>query len=337
MPSGLKPRRGRLSVKSLPPNDQSDVEQDQAEENSVFDFLYYDAGRISAFLSQFDASGALTQIVTSERAHRSRKNATSSQASGSLGVLKGGLVDGTDTIAEYGQQSNRTYDTRWANALAFLDYAEQQSLLKRNLAGAGMGEFVLFSGNLAVFDLGILQKVWDKPGIKKTIIAGAKAHPPQSQEGGEKLNRAQRRRLSMANRANGKPESEAELAIELLSVLPHSIQAAVSDEDDSVWCTLREDSLTVSPGDLMLKHGLSIGYDWNIVGILDAAPDINTSMSDGTPFEVAKQMVAGSTLGSLALLLGPQLIPAVRVMLGRPADAYGITPLLIFRSIAPVP
>lgn len=318
-------------MKSLPPNDQSTQEPDHEERNSVFDFLYYDATRISAFLAQFEASGSLTQIVTTERAHRSKKEVVSTQAGGSAGFVKGTITDGTDVLAEYGQQSNKTYDTRWVNALAFLDYIDQRQLLRRDLTTSGIGDLVIFSGSLSLFDLGILKKVWDMPAVKKTMINGIKG---QDSEVSEALSRSQRRRTSHGNKPSSKAENEAEMAIELLSVLPHSIQASVSDVENSVWCTFREDSITITPSDLFMKHGLSIGEDWNIVGVLDATPDIDYAMDDGTPFEIAKQLIAGSKLGMLALMMGPALVPAIRAMLGRPGDAYGVTPLLVFRSIS---
>ncbi|WP_062476974.1 hypothetical protein [Rhizobium sp. Leaf384] len=324
-------------MKSTPSSDQSNEEPDQQAVNSVFDFLYYDAIRISSFLAQFDPSGSLTQLATTERAHRSRKSTLNTQGAGSVGVLKGTISEGTDAVSEYGKQSLKTYDTRWANALAFLDYAEQHELLRRDLSTSGIGDLVVFSGDLSLFDLGILKKVWDMPAMRKTIIAGAKEAESDGSPISQRMSRSQRRQQGSSKKADAKIGNEAEAALEMLSVLPHSIQASISDENDNVWCTLREDSITVAPSDLALKHGMSIGNDWNIVGVLDANPDIDAAMNDGTPFEIAKQMVAGSKLGMLALLMGTNVIPAARAMLGRPTDAYGVTPLLLFRQISPKP
>ncbi|WLD95987.1 hypothetical protein PX860_10445 [Agrobacterium leguminum] len=312
----------------------SDAEQDPQDASLVFDFLYYDASRIASFLSQFDPSGHLTQISNTERAHRTSKKVSSIQGGGSAGVVKGSLTDTTDALSEYGQQNSRTFDTRWVNALSFLDFVSQRELLVRDIHQAGMGDFVLFSGALSMFDLGMLKSVWDLPAVKKAVLAGAQMQPDLSSENSN-LSRSERRRLNRgAEKSKSAAPSEAEMALQLLPILPHSIQASVSDEDTSVWCTLREDSITINPSDLFMKHGMFIGDDWNMVGILDAIPDGDLTLDDGTPLEIARQFVAGHRLGALTANLGPFLAPAVRMMLGRPADAYGFTPLLIFRSVS---
>ncbi|MBW6422803.1 hypothetical protein KX729_15200 [Rhizobium sp. XQZ8] len=129
-------------------NESLDVEQDQPENGSVYDFLYYDQTRISSFLAQFDPSGHLTNITNNERAHRSRKKNLSTQAAGSAAVVKGSITDFTDTVAEYGKQVTKSYDPRWANALAFLDYLEQENLLNREIEASRIGEIVLIKGDL---------------------------------------------------------------------------------------------------------------------------------------------------------------------------------------------
>ncbi|WP_439618292.1 DUF6414 family protein [Shinella sp.] len=320
-----------MSEKLPTSNDQSTVELDQEDGNSVFDFLYYDSARVSSFLAQFDPSGHLTQITTTERAHRGKKDSSSTQAGGSAGIIKGMVTGTLDNTSEYGKQQNRTYDTRWANALAFLDYLTQRDFLKHDLAKSAIGDLVLYSGSLSVLDLGILKQMWNLPVVRKTIIAGAGGRPDN--ETGSALNRKHRRKFEKVAGPQKSASSEAEIALELLSVLPHSIQAAVSAGDTSVWCTLREDSITVTPSDLFMKHGMAIGERWNIVGVLDAFPDSDTVLKDGTALESAKQFIAGSKLGSLAMMLGPDLAPAFRAMLGRPTSSYGFTPLLIFREV----
>ena len=315
-------------------SDQSTTAPAEPESVSVYDFLYYDAARIASFLSQFDPSGHLTQITNNERAHRGKKESTSVQAAGSVAIVKGTISDGTDLTSEYGKQISRSYDPRWANALAFLDYLEERALLNRNVSEAPIGQIVLHKGELSIFDLSILQKMWALPTIKKSVIAGAKQSAGLGVEQATG-NRHERRKSGASHRkVASAEESQAELGLELLSVLPHSIQAAVSVDNLSAWCTLREDCITVSPADLFMKHGLTISGQWAMVGIVDALPDDQTEIPDsGVTVEQAKQVIAGAKLGALGYMLAPSLVPPVRMMLGRPADSYGVTPLLLFRSV----
>lgn len=306
------------------PKAASVAAQEEPTTDSVFDFLYYDAARISSFLSQFDRFGHLTEITHSERAHRNKTSSIQNQLSGSVVAVKGATTSKTDTGSQYGEDSLRTYDPRWTNALFFLDYLDEHQILQRSLNKARIGQIVLFTGDLAVFDLGLLRSMWSLPTVKKAIISGA------SENDTPVGNRAERRREKKSN--NGQQVNEAELAVELLSVLPHSIQAAVSTDSDSVWSTLRDECLVVPPADLFMKHGLAINGSWSVVGILDALPEDFTDELEAQEHAI-RQISAGLRLGAMGAQMAPFLVPSVRPLLGRPAMSFGITPLLIFREV----
>ena len=118
----------------------------------------------------------------------------------------------------------------------------------------------------------------------------------------------------------------------MLATLPHAVQAAITErggpQDRVTWCSLRDENLIVPGSDLLLKHGVRIAGEWSMLGILDALPDAAVA---GSP-ELA-QMLSAFSLGSLGAVIGP-MAPAIRTMLGRPTDAYGMTPLLIFREVS---
>lgn len=299
--------------------------QEEPTTGSVFDFLYYDNARISSFLSQFDNFGHLTSITHGERAHRSKNTSVKSQIDGSAYVVKGSTATQTDTSSEYGEDSHRTYDPRWANALFFLDYLDQHKLLQRNITEANIGQIVIFSGELALFDMGLLKGLWGLPSVKRAMLQGA-------EEDGASGNRHDRRKGATQKKP---PKSDREQAIEMatdmLSVLPHSVQTSISNDDGSTWSTLKEDCLTVSASDLFMKHGMTISGSWNVVGILDARPQ-DEEFADLDAFN---QLNAGITLGGMATMLVPHLIPAIRPLLGRPGSSFGLTPLLLFREVGP--
>ncbi len=318
----------------MPSNQQSEQSGEisaHPENDSVFDFLYYDYTRISSFLAQFE-SGHVTQVVKSESALRGSKDAVKTTVGGSFKIANGALDDTSEISKSSTHQFSKTYDPRWENALAFLDYLEQKGLLIRDISNARIGQIVLISGQLSIFDLTILQKLWTLPSIKKIVSLGGSNH---EQAKASPANRQERRKAgNAAKKAHAESISEAEVMLELLGVLPHSVQAAIGTETHTAWCILRDDSVTVSPTDLFMKHGLSIGGDWTMVGVLDAQPDDETETSEGGTIEGAMQLLAGMRLGGAGISVAPNLVAPVRSMLGRPTFAHGITPLLIFRSVS---
>lgn len=317
---------------SKKPKNPLNEEHGEQSTDSVYDFLYYDATRIASFLSQFDSSGHLTGVTQGERAQRSKQENTTLKTEASIAVAKGALTRETDRGAEYGKESQRVYDPRWANALSFLDYLDERSLLNRSVETARIGQIVLFSGSLALFDLGVLRRMWDLPGVKKMIIASATQQQQEVPTG----NREERRKQTAAKSKGGNQPTEAELALELMTIMPHAVQGAVSTDNQSVWSSLREENLTIAPSDLFMKHGLTIEGDWSVVGILDAMPDTEdyTDTESGLSLSALSQMVAATKLSSLAFMLAPSLVPPIRQLLGRPSTSYGLTPLLVFREVS---
>lgn len=65
-----------------------------------------------------------------------------------------------------------TYDPLWANALAFLDYLEQKSLLSRDIATARIGQFVLTSGELHVSSTALSQKIYQHDAARERELYG---------------------------------------------------------------------------------------------------------------------------------------------------------------------
>jgi len=110
---------------------------------------------------------------------------------------------------------------------------------------------------------------------------------------------------------------------ELLKGLPHAIQATVNTGADQAWCTLSVDNLVVGADDFALKHGISVQGSWYLLGILDALPD-----RPATP-----AMLQGEGDKSIQDVLRT-VIAMSRNFFGRPAECFGVTPVLIFRALA---
>lgn len=290
-------------------SDENDSELPHGDQpsGSVYDFLYHDARRVGSFLAQFETYGVPSQVKATESTGRSGVVKTAVQvgfkvlakAEGALEVTSGD--DERDT-------AERTYDPLWTNARMLLDYLAEHGLVQQDVFMARLGQFVLAKGTLIVLDAAMLKAAWGKSSVKKIVAASA---PSQK---------------------NAK--ADMDLILDLLPILPHSIQANLVGAGYTVWCGLANESLVGSSSDVVLKHGAYVQGEWHLLGILDALPD---SKDEPVPGEEPPQHIddvvaahAGTMVGGLAA----KLAPVVRELLGRPRTAYGMTPLLIFREVS---
>lgn len=314
----------------------SEKERDEQKKDSVYDFLYCDTRRINSFLAQFDDAGHLEKIINREGVSKGGRRGWKVSLGG------GALVAGTGGSATAGyevspdshgtESSERVYDPLWTNSLTFLDYLDEANLIQRAIENGRIGQFVLAKGSLTVMDLTLFKGMWQIPAIKKMIAAGAQVES----QNGDAQSRQQRRALQRGGNqqsAVSQYESTLDAGMSLIGLLPHAIQArmTIQETQRSVWTSLKEDALVVSATDLTLKHGTTVAGKWNMLGILDALPDI-----DG---EELTESGKESALRSLALVNNPfgammnEMMPLLRPILGRPFPSYGMTPLMIFREI----
>jgi hypothetical protein len=292
----------------------SNEEQDGANTDSVYDFLYYDARRVGSFLAQFDQFGHLQNVTKGETASKGAKRGSHWKIGGSLPVpgfpegAEASISGGLDPVQGGSESLALGYDPFWTNAISLLDYLSGQKLIKADLGGTGIGQFVIATGAISVFDLATVSKIWALPSLRNQINA-------QSPGGGNK---------------RGKPSefNTAVFALEMVSLMPHGIQVYMDSAKRTIWGSLRAEAMIVPPNDLFLKHGRIIAGQWTLVGILDAKPDTGAGM-DGDPNLDVNILTHGFT--SVLAALGPM----ARHLLGRPNHAFGVTPLLIFRKVGP--
>ena len=304
--------------------DETASAEEQGDQNtdSVFDFLYHDHRRIASFLSQFDANGLLTGLTQSEGVTKGSKRSKRVGIGGELALLGGGNVEFEMGPGESGSETlERVYDPYWTNARQFLDVLQERSMVERNLRNASIGQIVLATGYLSIQDLGMMKEAWNAPAIKSTIMAGA---------GGGK----RKGNMTAAQKAAAKEEeNNTKLFLELIQLMPHSVHARMLTRDDSaanlVWCVLNQENLVTSASDVALTYGYMMSGEWSILGILNAQPEYLTPDLKGE-FDENDLGLTESIVGQVSKLLAP----VVRVSLGRPSAAFGITPLLIFREVS---
>jgi hypothetical protein len=290
--------------------------------DSVYDFLYHDARRIASFLSQFDQFGHLTGLQRTEQAERSKTESGKIEASGGLpSIFSGGGSHTHDVSAAMSRENARTYDPLWTNALAFLDYLSERELIQRDITGARIGQFLLVKGRLAITDLAMVRRSMELPAIKKMM------NPQQP----DARNRRERRAAQAAGDA---PDMNLQdMVMEMLTILPHTVQGRVYTHDGhAIWSTLDRSSLVVAVEDLFLKHGVAIGGEWAMLGIVDALPG-NYGDLDGE-LSIMTEIDPDEPGSELLARISASIVPLSKLFLGRPDASHGVTPLLIFREVS---
>lgn len=280
-------------------NEQLKKAHGPREPGSVLDFLYYDAQRVGGFLSQFNNYGHLTQLTKGREATERAK--TSDLIDGSVsvpGIAKTRGTYGTENESLDKMNNQETYDPTWVNLLTFLDILQERNMIKRDIDKAGIGQFVLASGELAISDLQLVEKTWKLKSVEKAMRSGTKGRTGND---------------------------ELSLMLDLISILPHTVQVELTGEH-SVWSSISHKWLSVASSDLFLGHGKEVAGKWNVLGVLDARPDPLSVLSSVTPDFTDGTQFASKLLDVLA--------PICRNILGRPPMSFGVTPLAIFREVA---
>jgi hypothetical protein len=296
-------------------------EDDPSSARSVLDFLYHDSRRIGSFLSQFEGDGHLQQLTRTKDAERGKKEASKKDGKADLGLLSGGLEGTKETTVSSAEGYARVFDPYWANARAFLDYLSENNMINRTLLGARIGQFVLVKGYLSVLDLSMMKDAWKLQSIQRKALGGSASQKLVSQ-------------MTAAEKAAHKEQKEnSELTLDMMQLMPHAIHASLITDDEVspslVWGALREEYLATSASDITLAHGARMSGTWTIVGILTALPEYEVPDLDGE-FDADNIGMLNSMVGQISQTLAP----IVRFALGRPAAAYAVTPLTIFREVA---
>lgn len=309
-------------------------EQDEQKNNSVYDFLYYDKQRVGSFLAQFSDAGHLQQIRESESASKGAKRGFKVGA-GATVMGTGGNLSFDRSPGEYGSEATeRTYDPLWTNALEFLKSLAERKLINRNVTGARIGQFVLASGALSITDMPLLRKIWEVPAMKAAMvaqfqavlaaqlaqIAGQPQPPPQPQPNPAPAPPQAQPQMPLQMQA-----AMAPAIMEILTIVPQFLQATIDGQGYSVWCGLADDWLIGTSADFALKHGYEIAGEWALLGIVDALPGALPTAINIPPVAFGVPQNQGPNARNLSV--------AARTSFGRSAEAYGVTPLLIFRKV----
>lgn len=275
--------------------------QDQGKNGSVFDFLFVDNRRIGLYLSQFSEFGNLTQLVESVG------TTDTTQIKGSLGASSTQVGAHADSTAHSGVQ--RHYDTQWIAPLSFLEEIQSRKMLKHSLSSAHIGDLIILSGSLSLANLSV---------FAQALKMGEDLIPAPV------TSRQERRRYNPQAKADSAATSAIN-GLKFLGSLEHPIFMLFTAGADRLWATVDSTCVVGSASDVHLKHGLTITGTWHLVGILDCLPSV-----------VPPAVPSGRMVGDKDNTFNDALVSLLqehRLLMGRPSNCYGVTPLIIMRKM----
>lgn len=273
---------------------------------SLFDFLYVDRGRASSIIAQLHSPGVATSVKhTSTDSDKSVKD---------VGVSVLGTLKGKAAVEEaISQTLEKHYDASWSLPINLLDKMDEAGLIKQGLDYERLGSTVYTKGRIRIFDINMMQKTI--PFLGRLAQSNEPKLPPKVKKHSPKLED-----LEIA------PNLSLGMMTDVLNIVPNTLQVDFVDEQGrTAWMTINRDFLTVNPDDMALKYGGEIPGDWHIVGMIDALPDAASISNQQVKAEFPESSLKDGLF---------ELLHSIRENAGRSASSYGITPLIIFRTIS---
>lgn len=279
------------------------MEQDLQNIESIFDFFYLDNLKIKSFYAQLNGLGALNSLKQTSQITDIRKL----EANANVPLVAGGKM-GSDHSAQ--TSSEYQYDSLPTMPREMINKLDELGFIHRNLDENMLGNLVLYEGRLGVIDIGVAKELVE-PALNFHI---------------KELQKDQKnRKLAKDLKDNLKD------IIAFYKGVPFGLEAKLlvstgnTGEDgiplcDEVWMTLNRDEMVGSPHDLNFKHGEFLSGSWYVLGVLDALPFDNFTYNTA-PNELREGIT--------------ELVNMMKQMMGRPNEAFGITPVAIFRVLRP--
>lgn len=192
----------------------------------------------------------------------------------------------------------RSFDASMLLPINALTVLQESGLLHEGVCPGDtivpLGGIVHLRGFFAVHDIEMVRRLWQP--MVQLMLADEAPH-----------NRKAKR-------------EQIDLAGKVIKDIPPTVQFSMLTSDGvSCWGLLNDNDPTFSTHNLGLKHGALLQGEWHLIGILDAYPDNGDGFN---PF------LGEGLLG----VMGP-VMDELRKVIGRPARAFGVTPLALFRPI----
>ncbi len=143
--------------------------------------------RVNSLLAQFNPEGHLQSIKRLDEVTGEDSGKETQDGGVSAGIIKGKMSSEEAWTQGHSNASERAYDPLWQNALALLGFLQNQSYLQRTLEKARIGQTILVSGELDVFDMNILISFFSDMKLIRSFSpmfdgSGSKNTPKAAQE-----------------------------------------------------------------------------------------------------------------------------------------------------------
>lgn len=276
---------------------QSIVEQNSPSEEYLSDYAYIDTLRLSHYYSQLSEDGLITQTKRSAK--------TIGKDIGKLEV-KAVVVKGTGHLETGSEEAiELQVDPAFSRPQETLDALFEAGYIGDSISAARIGSLVLTKGHLSIFDIRMMKEMW--PAIAELQAMNETSH----------ITNPGQRQKALAEK-----KKEHERNAKIIAQVPHSVQGTFLTDEGDAWFTLQPDYMRINAEDIVFKHGCDLGGEWHVLGIVDALPDAVAPYSEA-PMRVSSEVETGLR----------EMLSMLRYILGRPANRYGITPIMIFRTV----
>lgn len=125
----------------------------------------------------------------------------------------------------------------------------------------------------------------------------------------------------MIKHAAGLAAADEAAAMSIFSRMPASVHAVFHRGATKVWSMLVLEHWNIPPQSVTLSLGSFVTGDWKIVGVVDAMPTTKSATEQHPPVDTtfAKPFA--------------NLAQNMKSLMGRSADCFGFTPIIVYRSI----
>lgn len=264
---------------------------DKEKDDSVFDFLYVNRGRLATLLAQLSDEGIITVVKR-----------TSSQSGSNAGGLKvtSLVATGEGSVTSQATEAlEQQFDSSGLLAINALTVLQESGLIHKGLP-APLGQIVLITGDVIVFDVSMVKRIWT-PATQLMAAQAKEERKKSGKSAGASLN-----------------SEHLRLAGGILKEMPDFVQIMIHTEDDVAWGVVGNEDPSFVPEMIGLKHGSLVQGEWHVLGVVDALPDAPIDLPSGDGVNVLANF--------------SEIVQHMRTLIGRPYSAFGVTPLAIFRE-----
>lgn len=274
--------------------------QDSQDIKSIFDFFYIDNPKIKSFYAQLNGLGSLNTLKSTSHIGDTRKL----EATVGVPTVTGGKMGNDHSV---NTTSEHLYDGIPTMPREMINKLDELGFIQRELDPSNLGNLVLLEGYLNITDIEVMKGVID-PTVKFMMS-------------------------SMPNTTTAHKEKKKKLEssvipfIDFMKNVPFALSCnlfvpSADGKLEQIWMSLSREDMSTVIHDINFKHGEKLAGKWYVLGILDAIPNsldtsnfILPSIGDMEQFKSA--------------------MSEMMKMFGREDDAYGMTPIAIFRVLKP--